>query len=1039
VGTGDVTHAALDRLRSAADAVWGGWLPERWEKRAGPGPSEVAMRRTQYSDVPAGTFVGLGLAPGAVVEVETELAIPQVVHGVDISGDSVELTLHSLFPMEVRGDGRLVFEDDLPPVAAGPAAFVVVDSYDPARPPRLTIKVTCPDAQIDANWCHIHLTTPRLRRRFFALDTAWARLYAADAVAETDEERKAVGSAAALVPADMADSDLDAMAAALAPVRDKVEALRVCLVGHSHIDLAWLWTWADTRRVIVRDVRSVLGLMDEFPQMRFTHSQPATYAALREDAPDLFDAVADRVAEGRWEPATMQWAEGDLNLATGEAQARQLLEGVRWTRDALGAAPSVFLAPDTFGHAGNIPQLARSAGAVAYYHHRANPGAPWAGEADKSWPAWWWEGDDGTRLLALWTPTYNSAEVTPSAVARAAVERGVKAGLPAALHFFGVGDHGGGPTRQSLRNITAMQGLGGLPAATCSTLRDYADLVIGSGARLPVHRGETRTVFEGCYTTHADTKRWNRRGEDALIGAEALVAVAGVGGHAEPLRDAWRILLLHQFHDILDGSAIAEAYRDQAEAMGPVLRAAEAATDEALRVLTAGAAPAGWAAVTNPVAVERVDPVVLPVDAPVGATEVLVEDTGGATHVGQVVDGGVLVVARVGPLATEAFGGVRPADLAKPVQVTRRPATAREGVEFWQVRTDLFDVELRSDCGVVTSLVDRRTGNNLVARGRRVPSDYTDDARPDLALGVLQLVEEHPHVMSSWQHLEVFRETSLLRGASTSLVEEGPLRAVIESRLEFGSSVAVRRWTFWKSLDRIDLAVDVDWQEPGGPDIGVPNLKVAFSAAVEDPEAWFETPFGAARRRADGQQVPALRWAALCGRGTPTGLAVLNDGVHGHDALGPRLRANIVRTAYAPDERSDQGPMTARFSLRHFAGDWREAGLTAQAMAWNQPLLATVIDAAPQHDGRRLRPRVIGTDGVVVTTVKRSYQDDGLVVRLAEVTGRARSVVLEGLPDGPVWEATVVEDKLRRLPAEDPLSLAFEPFQVRTLVIEDGP
>jgi alpha-mannosidase len=1036
---------ALERLRAAADTVHGGWVPERW-KREGDG-AEVRMSLTPFMDVRLGAFEELGLAPGADVTVTTTVDVPAVLHGVPVAGDALELTLHSLFPMQVRADGRVVFEDDLPPVAAGPASFTVVDSLDPAAGHELSVRVVAPDAQIAAAWCYLHFTTPGLHRRFLALDTAWAQLYVADALAGAGAgaDHKVVEAAAELVPADLLALDEEALTAALAgmanalePLAKRAEALRVHLVGHSHIDLAWLWRWDDTRRVIVRDARSVLELMEDYPELCFTHSQPAGYESLRADAPDLYAAVCDRIAEGRWEAATMQWAEGDVNLATGEAQARQLLEGVRYTQSRLGTTPSVFLAPDTFGHAGNLPQLAASAGARAYYHHRGNPGNQHGGDP---WPAYWWEGDDGTRLLALSTPSYNWIELTPRAIATAAVARGLRAGLPSALHFIGVGDHGGGPTRQSMENLRALQGVPGLPTARCSTLGAYADEVLASGAPLPSAPGETNTIFEGCYTTHVDTKRLNREGEDLLVTADALTAVAGVDGHRLALQGAWQTVLLHQFHDILCGSAIAEVYADQADAATGVRAAAQRAIDASLAVLHEGL-PVGAIAVTNPLAVDRTDAVVAPVAVPVaGAAAVWVEDLeSGERVVGQATADGVVFVAQVPALGTRAYRIVEGQPDVAPLAVAWRDALGRPGVRFLTVSAGPFEAELRSDCGVLTSLVDRRTGRDLVAWGHVRGSDYTDDARPDLALGTLQLVEEHPHAMSSWQHMEVFRETSILRGAQTEVVEHGPVRVVVEVRTTVGSSPVVERWTFWRDLPRVDLAIDVDWQEPGGPDVGVPNLKVAFTAAVDQPAAWYETPFGAARRPADGQQVPALRWAALAGR--ESGLAVLNDGTHGHDTMGHRLRLTVVRTAYEPDSRSDQGPVSARYALVPFVGDWRDADLTAAAAGWNQPLLARVVSpssgAVASTSAARPRPHVRGA-GVVISAVKHGHDDGRFVVRLAETTGTARSVTLDGLPPGPAWDATVTEDLIDALPrateTDGAIALALRPWQVRTVIV----
>ena len=282
----------------------------------------------------------------------------------------------------------------------------------------------------------------------------------------------------------------------------------------------WLWTWNDTNNVIYRDFKSVLALMDDYPELTFTHSQPATYENIRQQAPELFARVVEFIRQGRWEPATLTWVEGDTNMASGEAMARQLLESVLYSRQQLGAVPTTFLAPDTFGHAGNLPQLAASAGAARYYHHRCNPG-----QADL-WPAYWWEGQDGTRLLAISTPSYNG-DIRARDLAETAM-RALKHGQSDSLHFHGIGDHGGGPARQNLDALRRFQQHPLLPAARCSTLARYTQRLLEAGGALPVQRGESSTIFEGCYTTHGDIKRYNRHGENLLCTADTLAALAGI-------------------------------------------------------------------------------------------------------------------------------------------------------------------------------------------------------------------------------------------------------------------------------------------------------------------------------------------------------------------------------------------------------------------------------------------------------------------------------------------------------------------------------
>ncbi len=1022
-------HDALGRLRAGADLARL-WPATTWHRVAGPGPDTLELTH--------GAFPQLVLEPGRETVLETAVAAPASLPAEIVEGQPLELTVNTLYPAAVEVDGRSLLDEPLPLVAPGPALLEVTPRLDGTGGTlRLTLRP--PAHQLTPWWVWLQFSTPALRERFLLLDATWARLTVADELAADDADDAALEAAGRLIPDDVTTLDRagvdrlhEATVDALSRFDERARELRVHLIGHCHIDLNWLWTWDDTRAIILRDLRSAADIMDDYPEFTFTHSQPAAYDVVRREDPELFARIVELIGRGRWEAATARWVEGDTNMASGEAHARQVLEGVGFSREHLGVQPRVVLEPDTFGHAGNLPQILRSAGARYYYHHRANPGG------HEPWPAYWWEGDDGSRLLALSTRSYNG-EITAGGIANAAIAAR-RAGLPAGLLFHGVGDHGGGPTRRGLDVRRRLDGQPGLPAAVCSTLERHGDLIVSSGAALPVHRGESPTIFEGCYTTHADTKRYNRAGENLLCTADALSALAGTGDDAA-LREAWRSVCFNQFHDILDGSAINEVYQEQADDFARIRTTAETAIETALDELGGG----DGLTVTNPLGWDREDIVVvhgLVVDAPVRLT-----GAHGHQTVGQPTPDGLCFVARIGAYETVAYEVQPQGEPVEPLDVQevgppigRGAAGLAAGSDagrsrYVRVRTPLYEAHVRRDCGVLVSLRDLRTGRDLVGYGMRRPSDYIDAARPDLALGVLQLVEEHDHGMSAWHLDEVFRETSLISGASTEVVESGPVRVVVEARHTVAASTVTQRFVFYRDLDRIDLHTLIDWREVGSAERGVPNLKASFTARLDGCEAWFETPFGAVSRPPDGQEVPALRWAAV--EGASQGFAVLNDAKYGYDALGTRLRLNLVRSAYNPDPVSDVGLHDVRYALLPYLGSWQDAGVVGAAAGFNQPLLARRSSGAPGSH-TTWRP-VVDDPSVLISGIKRPANGDGRIIRLYESAGRTTQARILGLPPGAsVRETTVVEDPLRRLDAGGgELRLDFRPFQVRTLLVTE--
>ena len=343
----------LDRLRRAADETAGAWPTTRWTKISGPGPDFLNQDGM-------GNFSGLSFEPGMDLTLATRLNLPAKVAGIPLYGDPLESTIMSLYPAEITWDEEPVFVEGGVPVAAGPALVTLIPHLQEGYNGELRIVVRIPNNQTTP-WFNVRFTTPGLRARFELLDVAWAELTWANTIATSTDEQAAVARAASQIPIDLAGFDqnaLDTMEYELALLATKAKEHRVHIIGHSHIDMNWLWTWSDTHNVIYRDFKNVLELMDEYPELTFTHSQPATYENIRQQAPDLFARVVAYIQQGRWEPATFTWVEGDTNMASGEAMARHLLESVHYSRQHLQAEPSTFLAPDTFGHAGNLPQLA---------------------------------------------------------------------------------------------------------------------------------------------------------------------------------------------------------------------------------------------------------------------------------------------------------------------------------------------------------------------------------------------------------------------------------------------------------------------------------------------------------------------------------------------------------------------------------------------------------------------------------------------------------------------------------------------------------
>lgn len=1015
-GNNGVVGMALARLRQAADETRAGWLPSIWHQDGKAAAEDLRMEARVVQGQPYGILPDLVLEPGEELSLHTELDLPGSLHGVPLVGEPLELTLNSLYPIGVHIDGRPVFDDDGCPAAAGPALITVLPSLRAGRNGPLQLRIrpgrnSVPQIDVASvpPWVWLHFTSPGLRHRFEVLDVAWARLYLADALAETDEARAVVDLAATLVPKDLSSASEAALAAtarALVPLAPLVAEHTVHLIGHSHIDLAWLWRWNETVDVVQRDVESVLSLMDEFEEMCFTHSQAPTYEVLREHRPELFARVREHIDAGRWEPATMQWVESDTNVVAGESLSRQLLEGVTYSRRHLGGSPEVFFAPDTFGHAGNLPQLAASAGARAYYHHRCVPGDP------DPWPAYWWEGEDGSRLLGLSTPAYYG-HITAGEVARAAV-RAAGAGQSVAMHFYGVCDHGGGPTRQSLQTLRRIASDPLLPRMACSTVGRFVEDLLSEDPALPVHRGESSLTFRGCYSSRVDAKQMNRRGEALLTTAETLTVLAG-GCATDVPPEAWRTQLFHQFHDILGGCAIPEVYEDQAAAAAGVEAIASHALAKALEVLRAGL-DAGTLAVSNPHAWHRTDVVFVEgVDVPWEAGVL----TGSHGHVtsGQRTTDGLCFIASVPGFSTVTYV------IGKPLQEPAQPAAPV-----------LVDGGRRARIPTSDGSIDVDLTSGSLQRW----STSAGDVLPAAArLNVLQLVEEAPVAMSAWTVGECALVQDLLEGGTTDILECGPVRTVLRTTRTVRSSSVEQRLTIYPHQARIDVEIRLDWKERGGPREGVPGLKAAFHTAMGEATAWYETPFAATCRREDAGEVPALGWAALQDT-AGHGVAVLADACHGYDSSKGTLRLRLIRSPYEPDPTADLRRHILRYAILPLTAGWQAQSLARQAAGFLVPLPAGEVTGNEKSQTVPWPVRVSAEGNVVVVGLKPARHQEGVVVRLYESTGSSGAAQIHGLPRGAeVLRTSIVEDPLHQeqVGGDGAVALRLGPFEVCTLIV----
>lgn len=808
--------------------------------------------------------------------------------------------------------------------------------------------------------------------------------------------------------------------------RDRVKRSQVYLVGHAHIDMNWFWSMEETRDIVRRDFETMTNLMDEYPDFKFSQSQCATYDIAREDCPEIFEKIKTRAAEGRWDVTASTWVEGDLNMAQGESIARHVLYAKRFLKDHFGSLPAIMWCPDTFGHPATLPQILKKTGIRRYYHMRCGLGV--GAHEDQGFsmlddsrqtPVYWWTGADGSRVLTVNT-IYNRTLDTRG-ILRAS-RRMSKLGVDKAMLAYGVGDHGGGPTRRDIDWVREIRDFPTVPGILFATTDEYYGAIEAGGYSLPERAGEMNFVFDGCYTTHADVKRGNRLCEQKLMATEALCVIAGDFGMAYPmeeLRALWRRTLFNQFHDILDGSGVKDTYRFTSAEYDNILNrlgALEAAASSAIAARLGGGEPNGWAAL-NPSGFAASGTVRVP--AAEGKTYRAL-GPGGETYPCQSGDGEVLVSLRNVPA-----NGALAFSLEEEPSPERAEAVTMEG-GYYRVNTRFYEIEIKADNGQITTLYDRANDWYVVRReeiGWRLKNGV---------LNQLQVHMEEPTPMSGWTIGNVRSVETLLSGAKSQVVASGPAEIRIRFEHRFRESAIRQDIVIGPDSPVIRFETQADWREWGDFDRDAPMLKAYFAPSVQNHDAVYEIPFGTIARPADDHEYPALGWVDISDGAR--GFALLNDCKHGHRCRGNGLELTLIRSGWLPDQKSDVGAHQFTYAILPHTGGWRTAGVPVAAQALQRPLTAFRAGSGAE----RFSLLSLESARAILSGVKRAEDGQDLIVRVYNPSAEpAEAELILGFDADCAAPADLLEN-----PAGEPLPvinrrvrLGLAPCEILTLRI----
>ncbi|AQT68107.1 Mannosylglycerate hydrolase [Anaerohalosphaera lusitana] len=795
--------------------------------------------------------------------------------------------------------------------------------------------------------------------------------------------------------------------------------VNISAIGHSHIDAAWVWPLAQTRKKCGRSFHTVLSLMNEFDEYIFTQSQPQLYEYVKQDHPELFESIREKVRQGKWETVGGMWVEADCNITGPESLARQFLLGRRFFTEHFGkgAESPVLWLPDVFGYAYNLPQIMKLAGLEYFFTTKMS----WNRYNQMPYDTFMWEGLDGTQVLTHLGTTKSGDWVTYNGTAKAEELLNTwtncrqKECHSELMTCFGHGDGGGGPTREMLENIANTANFPSMPRVKHGKVIDFfKKLEKKCGSDLPKWNGELYLEgHRGTYTTQANNKKANRRSEFALHDAEWLASLAALtdNGYAYPydeLTRAWKLVCLNQFHDIIPGSSIGEVYEDSLEQYAQVEQITDEIKKSALNTLSSKMN--SGLIVANPTSFCRTDLAWL--DTRLNENETLTTSQGEILTTQNTEDGTLIDLGRI-----EEFS-IQPLTISsKDRDPIRNTLTVSQNL----LENKFLKIELNTE-GDITSIYDKISQRQVLSEN---------------AIGnQLQAFEDRPIDWDAWD-IDIFYNDKMWLANpadSVKVAETGPLRATLEIKRKILNSSYTQRISLTRNSPAIEFTTEIDWQEKHV------LLKAAFPVEILSDVATYEIQWGHVDRPTHHNtswdwakfEVCAQKWVDLSEG--DYGVSLLNDCKYGHDIRDNIIRITLLRSPTMPDPCADTGRHSFRYTLLPHSGKL-SMETVRRAYALNDPLIVHRSDN-PTTQPKRLASMVrLDRENVFVETIKQAEDGSGIIVRLYEAAQCRGPVELTaGFELASCYVADLLENNKEQLETDGrKVRFNIRPFQIITL------
>ncbi len=852
--------------------------------------------------------------------------------------------------------------------------------------------------------------------------------------------------------------------ASLAASRQQLETLKptlqqatIHLTGNSHIDAAWLWPVSETVDVVKRTFSTALQLMNEYPDYTYTQSAAAYNEWMATKYPAINNEIKKRIKEGRWEVVGGMWVEPDLNMPDGESQVRSLLIGKRWFQKEYGVDVRIGWNPDSFGYNWQLPQIYKRSGIDYFVTQKMT----WNDTNQLPFKLFWWESPDGSKVLSYFPHDYANNNLNPVRLSGdLAVARQRAPGMEQMMDLYGVGDHGGGPTRAmldegnhwakdnmivpKLQFGTAQSYFNNVETkiAPHSSTWDYASIAKGYKApaaeagkiSVPTWNDEMYLEYHrGVFTTQAQHKRNMRESEEQTLNAEKYASLAWLNGNSYPsdqFTDAWKKIAFNGFHDLAAGSGIGVIYKEAQAEFDQIRLETNEISANSLQTLAANintkAAGDVPVLVFNPLAWSHTGVTTVSVQLP-GSSEdgiSLLDEHNNVVPTKTISkdakNGMYKLLVQAQDVPSLGYQVLHAVSGDKPFKTDLKASDTAMENSFLRVQVD-------PKTGCITSLYDKKANFESIAKG---------------ACGnQLQTFADLPKDYDAWNvdpgtfdHMTPINEVD-----SVQLVEQGPMRAVIRVSRTWQQSKFVQDIQLYANRDTVDVINDIDWRERHV------LLKAAFPLAASGPMATYEIPYGSIERPTTRNnswekarfEVPALRWADL--GDSKHGFSLLNEAKYGYDAAGNTLRLTLLRSATWPDPDADQGHQHFSYALYPHAGGWKQALTERRGYEYNYDLRAQQV--APHEGALPLEHSYasVSPDNVVLTALKKAEDDNGLVFRAVEWAGKQGDVTFTV----PAGATAATETNLMEKPVGSSLTVSgdkvtahINPYEILSIRVD---